>query len=145
MRLEWILLAEGAGTNAIGSVSVISINANVVATPSVPASTKRVVVAHFSGEPGESEHLAGQELTVSARVVGPSGDAILAHSATGKFGAPIYPELPSGLDIMIELPLRVTEFGEHEIVVIAQAENGASMEGHIQLYVMTPPPARPLA
>jgi hypothetical protein len=140
MRLDWILLAEGAGTNAVGSVSAISINSNVLATPSVPLPTKRVVIAHFVGEPGESAHLAGQDVTVTARVLSPSGDAVLVHSATAKFGAPIWPELPSALDIAIELPLRITEYGAHDIVVSAQADDGAVMEGRIQLYVMEPPP-----
>lgn len=141
MRLEWILLAEGVGTNATGSASAISINSNVLATPSVPVPTKRVVIAHFVGEPGESAHLAGRDVTVTARVLSPSGDAVLAHSATGKFVAPAWPELPSGLDIVIELPLRITEYGPHDIVVSAQADDGAVMEGRIQLYVMEPPPA----
>jgi hypothetical protein len=139
MRLEWILLAEGIGTNSTGSVSAISINSNVLATPSVPVSTKRVVIAHFVGEPGESAHLAGRNVTVTARVLSPSGDAVFAQSATGKFVAPTWPELPSGLDIAIELALRITEYGAHDIVLSAQADDGAAMEGRTQLYVMEPP------
>jgi hypothetical protein len=141
MRLEWILLAEGVGTNAAGSVSAISINANVLATPSVPVSTKRVVIAHFVGDPGESAHLAGQDVTVAARVLSPSGAPVFAQSATGKFGAPAWAELPSALDLAMELPLRITEYGAHDIVVSAQTDGGAAMEGRIQLYVMEPPPA----
>jgi len=142
MRLEWILLAEGAGTNAVGNVSAISINSNVFPTPSIPASTKRVVIAHFIGEPGESADLAGQDITIDARVLSPSGNVALANSATGKFGSPTWPELPSAMDIMIELQLRITEYGAHDVVVSAQAESGAVMEGRIQLHVMEPPPGR---
>jgi hypothetical protein len=138
MHLEWILLAEGAGTNAVGSVTAISINSNVLATPTVPVSTKRVVVMHFVGEPGESAGLADRDITVTVRVVSPSGDAILAHSATGKFIAPTWPELPSGLDITVELPLRITEYGVHDIVVSAQASDATTMEGRTRLYVMKP-------
>jgi hypothetical protein len=138
MRLEWILLAEGAGTNAVGSVTAISINSNVLAAPTVPVSTKRVVVMHFVGEPGESAGLAGRDVTVTVRVVSPSGDAILAHSGTGKFVAPKWPELPSGLDIAVELPLRITEYGVHDIVVSAQANDATTMEGRTRLYVMEP-------
>jgi hypothetical protein len=141
MRLEWILLAEGAGTNAVGSVSAISINSNVLATPSVPVPAKRVVIAHFVGEPGESAHLAGQNITVAARVLSPSGDAILVQSVTGKFIPPAWPQLPSGLDIVIDLSFRITEYGAHDIVVSAQADDGTVMEGRIQLYVMEPPAA----
>lgn len=139
MRLEWILLAEGAGTNGVGSVTAISINSNVLATPTVPVSTKRVVIMHFVGEPGESAGLAGRDVTVTVRVVSPSGDAILAHSVTGKFAAPTWPELPSGLDIAAELQLRITEYGTHDIVVSAQTDADNPMEGRTRLYVMEPP------
>jgi hypothetical protein len=140
MRLEWILLAEGAGTNAAGSVSAISINSNVLATSSVPVPAKRVVIAHFVGEPGESADIAGRDVTISARVLSPSGDAILVNSATGRFVASAWPELPSGLDIVTDLSFRITKYGAHDIVVSAQADDGAVMEGRIQLYVMEPPP-----
>jgi len=136
MRLEWILLAEGAGTNAVGSVTAISINSNVLATPTVPVSTKRVVIMHFAGDVGESAGLAGKDVTVSIRVLSPSGDPILAHSATGKFQAPTWPELPSGLDIAVEMPLRITEYGAYDIAVTAQADDEVTMEGRTHLYVM---------
>jgi hypothetical protein len=139
MRLEWILLAEGAGTNAVGSVTAISINSNVLSTPAVPVATKRVVIMHFVGETGESVALAGQDVTVSVRVLSPSGDPILVHSATGKFMAPTWPELPSALDIAVEMQLRITEYGAYEIAVKAEANEEATMEGRTQLYVMEPP------
>ncbi|SRR5260370_36632335 len=138
MRLEWILLAEGAGTNAVGSVTAISINSNVLATPTVPVSTKRVVIMHFVGETGEAAALDGRDVTVSVRVLSPSGDPILAHSASGRFQAPTWPELPSGLDIAIEMPLRITEYGAHDIAVTAQADDETTLEGRTQLYVMEP-------
>lgn len=138
MRLEWILLAEGASTNAAGSVTAISINSNVLATPTVPASTKRVVIVHFVGEPGESAELAGRDVTVTVRVISPSGDTILAHSVTGKFAPPTWPELPSGLDIAVELPLRIAEHGAHDIVVLAEANDATTMEGRTRLYVVEP-------
>lgn len=139
MRLEWILLAEGAGTNASGIVTAISINTNVVATPTVPVTTKRVVLTHFVGEPGEAADLAGKDLSVSVRVMSPSGNPILANTATSKFNLPVWPELPSGLDIAIELQLRVNEYGTHEIAVTAQADNETMLEAHTYLYVMQPP------
>jgi hypothetical protein len=139
MRLEWILLAEGAGTNASGIVTAISINTNVLATPTVPVTTKRVVLTHFVGEAKEAVDLAGKDLSVSVQVMSPSGKPILANTATSKFNMPVWPELPTGLDIAIELQLRVTEYGTHEITVTAQTDNEATMEAHTYLYVMQPP------
>jgi hypothetical protein len=136
MRLEWILLAEGAGTNAAGAVTAISINSNVLAIPTVPVSTKRAVIMHFAGEAGESAALAGRDVTVSIRVLSPSGDPILALSAGAKFQAPTWPGLPSGLDILVEVPLRITEYGAHDIAVTAQADDETTLEGRTQLYVM---------
>jgi len=139
MRLEWILLAEGASTNAVGSVTAISINSNVLATPTLPVSTKRVVIMHFVGEAGEAAELDGRDITVSVRVLSPTGDPILAHSANGRFQAPTWPELPSGLDIVVEMPLRITEYGVHDIAVTAQANDKITLEGRTQLYVMESP------
>jgi hypothetical protein len=136
MRLEWILLAEGAGTNAAGAVTAISINSNVLAIPTVPVSTKRAVIMHFGGETGESAALAGRDVTVSVRVLSPSGDPILVLSASAKFQAPTWPGLPSGLDILVEVPLRITEYGAHDIAVTAQADDETTLEGRTQLYVM---------
>jgi hypothetical protein len=138
MRLEWILLAEGVGTNAVGSMTAISINSNVLATPAVPVTTKRVVIMHFVGEIGESAALDGRDITVSVRVLSPSGDPILANSANGRFQAPTWPGLPSGLDIAIEMSLRITEYGIHNIAVTAQADDETTLEGRTQLYVMEP-------
>lgn len=139
MRLEWILLAEGAGTNASGILTVISINTNVLATPNIPVATKRVVVAHFVGEPREAADLAGKDLSVSVKVTSPSGKPILVSSATSKFNVPAWPELPNGLDIALELQLRLNEYGTHEVVVTAQTDEKSTMEGRTYLYVMQPP------
>jgi hypothetical protein len=108
--------------------------------PTVPVTTKHVVVLHFAGEPGESAALTGKDVTASVQVVSPAGNAILAHSATGKFAASIWPEMPSGLDITVELPLRITEYGTHEIIVSDQtAAENSTMEGRTNLYLMEPP------
>src|SRR5215469_15336594 len=96
MRLEWVLLAEGVGTNSAGAVTAISINQNVFATQSLPATTKRVILAHFAGEVEETAGLAGKEVTVSVQVLSPSGEAVFATSAGGKFPPPTYSDLPSG-------------------------------------------------
>jgi hypothetical protein len=139
MNLEWILLAEGFGTNANGAMTAIAINQNVVAAPVLPATTKRVIMAHFVGDDAESHALIGKDVTVSAQVLGPSGDVIFAATAGGKFPTPPWPDLPTGLDIAVELQLRIIEYGRYEVRVSAQAPGAPKMEGHTYVYARQPP------
>ena len=91
------------------------------------------------GNPPHTGELVDKDLTVTARVLAPSGEAIFANNATGRFGRPAWPDLPAGLDIGVEIQLRATEFGTHEIVISAQSDDGATMEGRTQFYVMELP------
>jgi hypothetical protein len=139
MRLEWILLAEGIGTNAGGAVTAISINQNVLAAHTLPATTKRVILAHFVGGAEETAGFAGKEVTATVQVISPSGEAVFAASAGGRFPTPTYVDLPSGLDIAMELPLRVLEYGTYDVRVSAQTDDEQKMQGQTQFYVKLPP------
>lgn len=138
MDLEWIILAEGFGTNANGAMTAIAINQNVVAAPVLPTTTKRAVIAHFLGHEAESHALADKDVTVSAQVLSPSGDVIFAATGGGKFPTSPWPDLPAGLDIAVELQLRITEYGRYEVRVSAQAPEVPKMEGHTYLYACQP-------
>jgi hypothetical protein len=139
MRLEWLLLAEGVGVNATNAVTVISINQNVLTSPTLPVSTRRVIVAHFVGDPAENSELEGRDIAVSAQVVSPSGKTIFANTNSGKFVAPPWPDLPVGFDVAVVLELRIAEYGPHDVQVSAQTGDLEPIEGHTYLYVMEPP------
>lgn len=142
MRLEWVLLAEGAGTNAAGAVTVISINANVVPALAFPVTTKRVVVGHFVAAPGEVAAIAGKDLSVTVRIMSPSGEPMFVQTITTAIAAPPYPNLPSGLDVAMDVAqLRITEYGVYEALMSAQIDSGDVMEGRAALYVTEPPVA----
>ena len=119
-------------------MTAIAINQNVVAAPALPTTTKRVIMAHFVGDDADSHALAGKDVTVSAQVLGPSGDVIFAATGGGKFPTPPWPGLPAGLDIAVELQLRITEYGRYDIRVSAQAPDAPKMDGHTFLYVSQP-------
>jgi hypothetical protein len=138
MELEWILLAEGFGTNGVGAVTAISINQNVVVAAALPAPAKRVILAHFVSTDADQHDLDNAEVTVTAQAVSPSGAIVFAHTAGGRFPPPTWPDLPRGLDVAVELQLRLTEYGRHEIRVSAVAAN-REMSGSTYLFVKEPP------
>jgi hypothetical protein len=145
VRLEWILMAEGFGSNASGALTAIALNQNVLVTPSLPVTTKRAILAHFVVEGEEAHTLADQEITVSSQVIGPSNETVLASSLPGRFPRPAWPDLPVGLDIIFEFPLRITEYGTYEIRVSTRAISGDEIRGHINLHVRQPLPLGPTA
>jgi len=138
MELEWILLAEGFGTNGVGAVTAISINQNVVVAEALPTTSKRVILAHFVSREDERADLVDAEVTVAVQAVAPSGAVVFAHTAGGRFPPPTWPDLPRGLDVAVELQLRLTEYGRHEIRVSASAA-GQNMSGRTNLWVKQPP------
>lgn len=138
MELEWILLAEGFGTNSVGAVTAISINQNVIVAEALPTLSKRAILAHFVGREDERAELVDGEVTVTVQAVGPSGAIVVAQTVGGRFPPPTWPDLPRGLDVTVELQLRLTEYGRHEIRISASTAD-QKMSGHTSLWVMQPP------
>lgn len=139
MKLVWILTAEGFGTDANGAVTAIGINQNIVASEILPATTKRVIIAHFVMDSSESDKLAGHEITVAAQVVSPSGDVIAATTAPAKLPGPApWPNLPMGLDVVFQLPLQMPSYGRYEVTISTQAPGSDKIQGSEYLYVRDP-------
>jgi hypothetical protein len=137
VNLDWIILAEGFGTASNGAVTAIGINQQVVIAPSLPITTKRAVIAHFVDSNGG---LAGQELEVTLTVTDPSGKTLLTQTAPARTNAnPPWPELPSGLDVVLEIPLRLSEHGSYEISLSLKPPSGEPVIGHVPLYVKETP------
>jgi hypothetical protein len=143
MRLEWILMAEGFGSSASGSLTAISVNQNVLVAANLPITTKRGILAHFVAESAESNDLSDREFTVSSQVIGPSNEIVLATSLPGKFPRPAWPDLPTGLDIVFEFPLRIAEYGTYEIRISTRPTEGSEIQGCTYLHVREPLPSSP--
>lgn len=139
MKLDWILIAEGFGTSASGAVTAIGVNQQVVLASSLPATTKRGVMAHFVDESGT---LAGQEVEVTLTIYAPSGAPILAHTAPARMNETSpWPELPSGMDVFLEVPLRLSDYGAYEVALSVKQPKGEPVEGRVSFYVREPPTA----
>ena|SRR5215831_69974 len=138
MRLEWILLAEGIGNNASGAITAISINQNVFMAARLPAVTKRAVLVHFVADPAEADELSGKEIELSAQVVDPSGHTIVAATVPGVFPPRLWTDLPGGLDISTEIPIRVTSYGTYELRISARAPGQPDVSATTYLYVREP-------
>lgn len=137
MKLDWIILAEGFGTSANGAVTVIGINQQVIIAPSLPTTTKRGVLAHFSDSSGT---LAGQELDVTISVNDPNGKPLITQTAPARMTPELqWPELPTGLDIYLEIPLRLSEYGSYEISLSLKQPGADPITGVVPFYVKKPP------
>lgn len=138
MRLEWILMAEGFGSSSIGAVTVIGVNQNLFITSNLPAITKRGVLAHFVADAAEAARLTGKEITLSAQVIDPSGEVIMAATVGGAFPPQPLPDLPGGLDINTEFPLRINSYGIYEIRISTRPPEGDEITGSTYLHVREP-------
>jgi hypothetical protein len=137
MRVEWIIIAEGFGTNSNGAVTAIGINQRVVIAPTLPTTTKRGVIAHFSSD---SHVEIDREFEVSLNVADPAGDLIVAMTSPAKF-SPIqkWPGVPEGIDIFLEIPLRLATPGEYRVSLSLTPPGEERITGHVPLYVIQGP------
>jgi hypothetical protein len=137
MKIEWILLAEGLGQDAKGAITAIGINQNVLATPTLPAATKRAVLSHLAAD--HTEVKTGDKLTVRFSVTSPSGKVISASTAQVTVGPFAWPDLPIFFDFPVELVVTFSEYGTHRFEVAAQVGDSTETSDHIDFYVVNPP------
>ena len=141
MKIEWILLAEGLGQDAKGALTAIGLNQNVLATPSLPATTKRAVVARLVA--GDGTLNSGDKVSLRFSVSDPAGQVIAAQTMQGAIGSCPWPDLPLSTDLPIELVLTFQHYGTHKFEVAVQASDGTEVKDHLDFYVLPPLKAEP--
>ena len=110
MRLEWIILAEGLGADAKGALTVIGLNQNVLITPTLPATTKRAILAHFTENGAEAK--PGEPIFFRVSFVSPSGKTISAQNGSAQFTLSRWPDIPAAIDLPAEMILNCSEYGD---------------------------------
>lgn len=142
MRLEWIILAEGLGQDAKAAVTAIGLGQNVLIAPSLPAVTKRAILAHFvengstSAEESEKPVKAGDQLIFGVKVTSPSGNVITAMNTPAMLAPKAWPDLPASIDMPAEMVLTLPEYGCYKISVDATLPSGDAITGSLDFYVM---------
>ena len=136
MKMEWILLAEGLGQDAKGAITAIGLNQNILAAPSLPATTKRAVVAHLVADDEPLE--TGDKITLRFSVTSPSGQVVAAQTAQATVGPVLWPDLPAISDLPVDMVLTFNEYGTHRFEVAVQTTGGEELEGQIDFYVVAP-------
>jgi hypothetical protein len=134
--MEWILLAEGLGQDAKGAITAIGLNQNILAAPSLPATTKRAVVAHLVADDEPLE--TGDKITLRFSVTSPSGQVVAAQTAQATVGPVLWPNLPATSDLPVDMVLTFNEYGTHRFEVAVQTTGGDELEGHIDFHVVAP-------
>src|ERR1700728_4346746 len=144
MKLEWIILAEGLGQDAKAAVTVIGIGQNMLLSPTLPALTKRAILAHFvenGSDDAGSAVKAGDQLVFSVRVTSPSGKVITAMNTPATLAPKVWPDLPASIDMPAEMVFTCPEYGRYEISVDASLPSGDAIGGSIDFYVREAPPS----
>lgn len=136
MKLEWILLAEGMGSDASGALTLIGVNRNVFVTPVLPGLTKRAAVAHIESEPGGT---GPEKLQVTFSVISPEGRVLLAQTAVLSLSPPPWEDIPPSIDIPAEFGINVSEYGPHIVRVEIDVDAGQHLSGETVLYVRQSP------
>jgi hypothetical protein len=146
MKLEWIILAEGLGQDAKSAITAIGIGQNVLIAPTLPAVTKRAILAHFviDKTDDDTEPLKeGDKLLFRVSFVSPSGKVIQAISAPATLAPMPWPDLPASIDMPAEMLLTCPEYGRYEIIIEADLPDGKTINGHLDFYVREAPPPPP--
>jgi hypothetical protein len=136
VKIEWILLAEGLGQDAKGAITAIGLNQNILAAPTLPATTKRAVVAHLVA--GEGTLSPGDNITLRFNVSSPDGQVIAAQTAQAAIGPRPWPDLPFTLDFPVELVLTFHQYGAHKFELGARALEGPEIREQLDFYVVEP-------
>lgn len=137
MRIESVLLAEGVTTDARGALAVIGLNQNIFPTATLPAATKRAILAHIVEDPGIMQ--PNMRFSFSLKVSDPKGNVILAQTASVAVGQVPWPSLPATTDLPLELALNLSEYGAYRFEVEIQPPgDGAPLTGGVDMYVVRP-------
>lgn len=138
MTLEWIILAEGFGTASNGAVTAIGVNQQVIVASSFPVTTKRGIMAHIAND-GETS-LYGKELEVRVTVCDPEDKPIWVQTSPARMNpAPPWPGLPGGVDVFVEIPLHLSEYGTYKITLSVKPPEGDTVTGTVSFYVKESP------
>jgi len=137
VKVDWLLLAEGVGQDSKGALTAIGLSQNVLAAPSLPATTKRAVIAHLVEEAGGLK--LGDKISVKVRVTSPAGEVISAQNAQAIVGGIQWPDLPMSVDLPVEILLNVSEYGAYRFEVFVQPVGADEMKGEVGFYVVEGP------
>jgi len=139
LKIEWMLIAEGLGADSKNALTVIGVNQNIFSPPSLPAMTKRAILARVLDD--EDTLKAGSSLQVAFSVIGPAGDVVAAQSSTVSVAGRLWKDLPGNLDIPAELGLSVNDYGEYVMRLDIRTPAGERQRAEVRLHVV-PPPSR---
>jgi hypothetical protein len=141
VKISWLILAEGLATDAKGAYTLVGINQNILFTPTVPAQTKRAIIAHLTGTNEDAEQKM-KEASFTFSVLSPSNVTLSATSGQAVGTAFPFPELPATVDIAANFMVPISEFGEYQICLEVRFGDGEVAKAAESLYVMRPPVQR---
>jgi hypothetical protein len=133
MKIDWLLMCEGISQDARGAWAAVGINQNVLASPSLPTTTKRSFLTHVT------EVVGGTQVEFRMEVLNPDGRPLAVQTGHVGLSAGPIPDLPTTVDIPTEFILTFGSYGEHQIrVELSDLSNRLSTSASVSLYVVDP-------
>lgn len=131
MKIDHVVLAEGAAADVRGALTLVGFNQRVINVPAIPFTFKQVLIVSFVVMPGE-EPSAG---TISVTLLTPSGGT--GFALTHPIPAAVQPakDVPAIGNLALELPITGDEPGTYEVHVTWQAPNKQPESRQIPIYV----------
>jgi hypothetical protein len=137
MKVDWIILAEGLGTDAKGAVTAIGVDQSVLMAPELPTRTKRAILVRLVESEGD-DLTPGTTLRFTMSATSPSGKVLSAQTGEVQLGPKLFTELPGTVTLPAEVQLLVSEYGTHTVGVVVEQPRGDDLSASTPLYVVAP-------
>lgn len=134
MKMDWVIIAEGVGSDAGGALTAIGVDQNVLIAPALPTRTKRAVIVHLVE--GDRPVTPGTSLQFTITVTSPNGKVVSAQSGEAQLGPRLYVDLPGTVTIPVEFQLPVSEYGSYTITATVDEARSEQLSGSTTLYVV---------
>ncbi|MFJ8626254.1 hypothetical protein ACIRD3_25925 [Kitasatospora sp. NPDC093550] len=138
MKIDHVILAEGAAADLRGALTLVGVNQRVVNAPSLPFSFKQSLAITFTSGPASTANEAAQNGQLSVAVTGPGGDTTFAVSTAIPIAPSARKDAPSIGHILLELPISGTSHGTYRVSVTWEAPEDDRDTRNIDLYVVAP-------
>lgn len=124
IETEWFGIAEGAATDARGSLTLVGFSPDFILLAELPGAINLFLVLRAHDDEDPRPVLSDKtEVALDAQVYGPDGKVLAGIQQNSVIGPKRYPELAVTATILLGLRLTFQKYGEHKAVINLTAGN----------------------
>jgi hypothetical protein len=115
IKADWFGLAEGAATDARGSITLVGFSPDVFVLPELPGPQNLILVLIVrDDEDPEPIFKEKAQVSIDVQVYSPDGKILGGMQQPGNLAAKRYPELPGAAILTTGMRLTFQQYGEHK-------------------------------